>query len=160
MKFLHWGSRLFSFSGVSSGSGSSDNGDNNDKCESPTPSGTQSQGSSNTDKRRPETRSNTRPRHLKPKKDIYKNSTNGITLDINSIVIKGDNTIVLFQEYWRHHPRQSVANVKMMTAVNLSTKVVHCKKLQNLIEFPSLQAFLRWSLVQLLNHKQKFPTSR
>jgi len=69
---------LHSSSGVSSGSGSSDNGDNNDKCESPTPSGTPSQGSSNTVKRRPDNRSTTRPRHLKAKKDIYKNNTNGI----------------------------------------------------------------------------------
>ena len=69
---------------MSSGSGSSDNGDNNDKCESPTPSGTPSQGSSNKVKRRPDNRSTTRPRHLKAKKDIYKNNTNGI--DINPML--------------------------------------------------------------------------
>ena len=64
-------------SGVSSGSGSSDTGSNGDKCESPTPSATPSHGSSNTVKRRPDSnRPGTRPRHLKPKKDIYKNNNN------------------------------------------------------------------------------------
>ena len=69
-------SRIYSlfFSGVSSGSGSSDTASNEDKSESPTPSGAHSTGSSNTVKRRPDTRSSARPRHLKPKKEIYKNS--------------------------------------------------------------------------------------
>ena len=62
------------FSGVSSGSGSSDTASNEDKCDSPTPSATPSCGSSNTVKRRPESRSTPRPRHLKPKKDIYKSN--------------------------------------------------------------------------------------
>ena len=59
---------------MSSGSGSSDTASNEDKSESPTPSGAHSTGSSNTVKRRPDTRSSARPRHLKPKKEIYKNS--------------------------------------------------------------------------------------
>merc|ERR1712117_656029 len=54
--------------------GSSDTASNEDKCDSPTPSATPSCGSSNTVKRRPESRSTPRPRHLKPKKDIYKSS--------------------------------------------------------------------------------------
>merc|ERR1719205_321974 len=65
---------LHSSSGVSSGSASSDTASNEDKCDSPTPSATPSCGSSNTVKRRPESRSTPRPRHLKPKKDIYKSS--------------------------------------------------------------------------------------
>ena len=67
---------------MSSGSGSSDTGSTADKSESPTsptPSTAHSTGSSNTVKRRPDTaRTTTRPRHLKPKKEIYKNS-NGNT---------------------------------------------------------------------------------
>ena len=59
---------------MSSGSGSSDTASNEDKSESPTPSAAHSTGSSNTVKRRPENRNTTRPRHLKPKKEIYKNS--------------------------------------------------------------------------------------
>lgn len=65
---------LHSSSGVSSGSASSDTASNEDKCDSPTPSATPSCGSSNTVKRRPESRTTPRPRHLKPKKDIYKSS--------------------------------------------------------------------------------------
>ena len=87
------------FSGVSSGSGSSDTASgSDDKCESPTPSGehhiksgiflifmfspaaTASHGSSNTVKRRPEAGGArvTRPRHLKQKKDAgYKTGASG-----------------------------------------------------------------------------------
>ena len=64
---------------MSSGSGSSDTGSTEDKSESPTPSAAHSTGSSNTVKRRPDTRNTARPRHLKPKKEIYKNS-NGESL--------------------------------------------------------------------------------
>ena len=72
---------------MSSGSGSSDTASGSEeKCESPTPSATPSaaasHGSSNTVKRRggegghaPRHGPATRPRHLKPKKDIYKQNS-------------------------------------------------------------------------------------